>query len=94
MKKIIFYALFENFLLSPAYCLLFSAYPVMTLFANNLFQVDDWAFARPLLAFLGLAAVLALFFYFLVKSWQQAAILVTIFLVFFMAYGHIANLVL
>jgi hypothetical protein len=74
------------------YFLLFSAYPVITLFANNLFQVDNWVFVNPLITMILCASILALFFYFFVKTWQKSALLTTVFLVFFMSYGHITHL--
>jgi hypothetical protein len=90
--KLTAYTLFEKFLLSPAYFLLFSAYPVMTLFANNVFQVDDLVFVRPLIALIMLSALLALVFFIFLGSWQKSAIIVSVFLIFFTSYGHVENM--
>lgn len=91
MKKSPLYTGFENFLYSPAYFLLFSAYPVMALFAQNVFQVDDLAFLPSLTLMLALSAALYGLFWLVFRSAHKPAVLALVFVIFFSAYGHMVN---
>jgi len=82
----------ERFLLSPAYFILFSVYPVLWMYASNVYGVLLADLFRPLI----ISLFFALFFYWVLQlvirhSQTSALIVISIFFVFFY-YGHIRNL--
>jgi hypothetical protein len=82
----------ERFLLSPAYFILFSIYPVFWMYAHNVFSVLLAELFRPLL----ISLIIALLFFWLLQkvthhSHTSALIVFVVFMAFFY-YGHARNL--
>ncbi|MEW5829667.1 MAG: hypothetical protein AB1846_12310 [Chloroflexota bacterium] len=67
----------------------FAAYPVLSLLAVNIKEVEDVVALRPLLLALALAAVLFFVFRLAVKDGQKAALLTALVLMLFFSYGHV-----
>ena len=85
MKKI------ELFLYSPLYPLLFSIYPVLSMFSINYFQSYAYAIITPLIIsfLLGLMSLLIYKIWF--KEWHFSAFASSVTLLLFYSYGHILN---
>jgi hypothetical protein len=83
---------FERFLLSPAYPLFLSIYPILTLFTNNIYQLSFSFLLRPFLISVFVATLIfggaKLFF----RAWHKSAFFATLVVLFFGFYGHIKNL--
>ncbi len=73
----------------PWYPLTLSAYPVLALLAYNIGQVNIGSGWRPLLASVGFAGALLILLRFLLRSWNRAAFLTTLWAILFFSYGHI-----
>jgi hypothetical protein len=73
----------------PCYPLLFGAYPVLALLAFNAGQIKVEAGWRPLLVCVGMAAILFLLLKLILRDWQRAAFLSTLWMALFFSYGHI-----
>ena len=76
----------------PYHTLLLAAYPVLALFANNLGEVSTDVFLRSLAITLAAATALLLLARAVLKSWHRAALLVSLLLLAFFAYGHVYDL--
>ena len=81
----------ERFLLSPVYPLLWSIYPILTLFSNNIYQLNFSFLPRPFLfsVFIGIVIFggTKLFF----ATWHKSAFFAMLVILFFGFYGHIKN---
>ena len=81
----------ERFLLSPVYPLLWSIYPILTLFSNNIYQLNFSFLPRPFLfsVFIGIVIFggTKLFF----STWHKSAFFAMLVILFFGFYGHIKN---
>jgi hypothetical protein len=66
-----------------------SAYPVLALLAYNIGQVNLESGWRPLLASMGFAGILLVSLKLLLRSWNRAAFLTTLWAILFFSYGHI-----
>ena len=73
----------------PFYPFSFAVYPVLALLAFNISEVGFSSGFRPLLLSLVLAGLLFLAFYGVFRERQRAALLTTLILILFYAYGHI-----
>ena len=73
----------------PWYPILFGAYPVLALLAKNIGEVKLEASWRSLLVCMGFAVFLFGFLKLLLRNWQQAAFLATLWMILFFSYGHI-----
>ena len=82
---------FERFLLSPAYPVLLSIYPILTLFTANTYQTSYLVLLRPFLLSLliGLLLFGAMKFFF--REWHKSAFFTTFGISFLATYGHIEN---
>lgn len=76
----------------PYHTLLLAAYPVLALFANNLGEVSTDVFLRSLAISLGAAAALLLLARVVLKGWHRAALLASLLLLAFFAYGQVYDL--
>lgn len=76
----------------PYHSLLLAAYPVLALFANNLGEVSTDVFLRSLAISLAAAAVLLVMSRVVLKSWHRGALLVSLLLLAFFAYGQVYDL--
>jgi phosphoglycerol transferase MdoB-like AlkP superfamily enzyme len=74
---------------SPWYPLVFSAYPVLALLAENIGEVKLEAGWRPLGICIACAGVLFVLLRLLLRDWHRAAFLSTLWMVLFFSYGHI-----
>ncbi|MBT4312445.1 MAG: hypothetical protein HN736_11325 [Anaerolineae bacterium] len=81
----------EAFLLSPAYPLLLSVSPILTLYANNIYQVSFSVLLRPVLFSLLIGVLLFLAMQFFFQEWHKSAFFATIVIFFLGTYGHIKN---
>lgn len=71
------------------YPLLIGIYPVLTLFAHNIEEIQATAALRSLTLILLGTAILLLVLKLLLKNWQKAAFICTLALMLFFSYGHI-----
>src|SRR5690349_18135407 len=76
----------RRFLLHP---FLFAVYPILTLLAFNIAEVDLSSAWRPLLLSASIAGVLTLTFNALFRDWKRSALLATALLILFYSYGHV-----
>jgi hypothetical protein len=76
----------------PIHPILLAAYPVLALFANNLGEVSTGVFLRSLALSLGATLVLLLLARVGLRSWHRAAVLVSLLLLAFFAYGQVYDL--
>ena len=82
----------EKFLLSPAYFILFSIYPVLGIYANNVHGVLLIDLIRPLITSLFFALLLFRVLQLAIHHSQTSALIVlSIFFIFFY-YGHVRGL--
>jgi hypothetical protein len=77
----------------PYYPLLIVIFPVLSLTSHNILQIFVSAMFRPLIASLLLGVVVYGFAYLLTKNIHRAALISSIILLFFFAYGHIYDAV-
>ena len=73
----------------PLHPLFFAVYPILALLAVNISEVDPASGWRPLLLSAAAAGLLMLVSYVIFRDWRRAALLVTIILILFYAYGHV-----
>ncbi|MDQ3004224.1 MAG: LTA synthase family protein [Chloroflexota bacterium] len=71
------------------YPILFGAYPVLSLLAFNAGQVKVEAGWRPLVVCVVIAAFLFFLLKFILRDWQRAAFLSTLWMMLFFSYGHV-----
>jgi hypothetical protein len=76
----------QHFLLHP---FLFAVYPILALLAVNISEVDASSGWRPLLFSVLAAGLLTIIFYAIFRDWKRAALVSTILLILFYAYGHV-----
>jgi len=72
--------------------ILFAAYPVLALLANNLGESRIGVGLRALVVCIAVAIALWLLFFFFFKNWFKAGLLCTITLILLFSYGQIYNL--
>jgi hypothetical protein len=72
--------------------LLFAAYPILSLLAYNITEVQLKAGIRPLLASLAVAAIVMLLLALLFKDWHKAGLLTSLFTLWFFSYAHVYRL--
>ena len=77
----------------PIHPLLFAAYPVLSLLAYNLGQINPGDGLLPLLVAVAAAAVLLGLLRLVSRSWPVAGLLTTLLAVWFFVYGHLYNVV-
>lgn len=80
----------KTFIIHP---FLFAAFPVLALFTRNIEEVSFFKTLPPMAVVLGFTALLLLLFRLILKDTKKAAILVSIFLIFFFSYGHVFNII-
>ena len=73
----------------PWYPLVFAAYPILALLAENIGEVKLAAGWRPLVICVAFAGVLFVLLKLLLREWHRAAFLSTLWMVLFFSYGHI-----
>ena len=72
----------------PWHVFLISIYPVLTLYAQNVTEIQVSYIWRPLFASLGGALLILLVFMLFFKNWYLAAAITSILVIMFFAYGH------
>jgi hypothetical protein len=77
--------------LFPFYPFLFGIYPVLSLAAVNIAQIDLSLTYRLLVFSCILAAALFLILRLIIRDWKKAALLALFLLVLFFSYGHVYN---
>jgi len=78
----------------PWYPFLFSAYPVLALFGNNVDETRPEALVRSLVVFLAGALLLFLVFRVLLGDWHRAAFVTSMWVILFSTYGHLVSFLL
>ncbi|MGB8980829.1 MAG: hypothetical protein WCC12_03050 [Anaerolineales bacterium] len=73
----------------PLHPFLFAVYPILALLASNVTEVDVSSGLRPLALSLAAAGLLVLIPRGFRRDWRRAALIATIFLILFYAYGHV-----
>jgi hypothetical protein len=73
----------------PFFPFLFTLFPVISLFANNIREIPGSVLQRPIIVSLLFAVVLILITFTLVKNWRRAAITTAIVLILFFTFGHL-----
>ncbi|MBE2224528.1 MAG: hypothetical protein IAF02_23515, partial [Anaerolineae bacterium] len=68
---------------------IFAVYPVITLLAANLGKLAPERMVRSLIALLIFTLLILLAARIVSKGWHKAALLVSLFLIFFQSYGHV-----
>jgi hypothetical protein len=68
---------------------LFATYPVLALLAINISEVDFSSGVRPLLFSIFLAGLFISICYLIYRDWGRAALVSTILIILFFAYGHV-----
>lgn len=79
----------RRLLANYAHTLLAASYPVLSLYSQNLGQVEFTAVIRPWVASVVLAALLVGVFYLVLRDWRTSALTVTFFVLAFYSYGHV-----
>ena len=75
----------------PWYPFLFSTYPVLALFGNNVDETRPEALIRSLVVFLAGALLLFLVFRVLLRNWHRAAFVTSMWMILFSTYGHMIS---
>ena len=78
-----------NWLSIPWYPLVFGAYPVLALLAENIGEVKVEAGWRLLLICISFAGLLFILLRLLLLDWHRAAFLSTLLMILFFSYGHV-----
>ena len=73
----------------PLHPFLFAIYPILALLAFNSSEVDVASGWRPLVFSVVAAGLVTIAFYAIFRDWKRAALLSTIVLILFYAYGHV-----
>ena len=81
----------SKFIHLPWYPFLFSAYPVLALFGNNVGEARPEALIRSLFIFMAVALLFFFFFRVLLRNWHRAAFVTLIWMVLFSTYGHLIS---
>ena len=73
----------------PVHPFLFALYPVLALLAVNAQDVPPQAALRPIVLSLALAGFLLVLTRIVLRRWTEAAVLTTLAVLLFFAYGHV-----
>lgn len=73
----------------PLYPFLLAAYSILALLATNISEVSVSVVVRPLLILLACCAILLPLLRFLMRDWKKAGLLTGIWVLLFVAYGHL-----
>ena len=73
----------------PWYPIAFGMYPVLALLAQNIGQVKVEVIWRPLMVCVGFTVVLFVVLRSLLREWNRAAFLCSLWIVLFFSYGHV-----
>jgi len=73
----------------PWYAILFAMYPVLTLLAHNMGQVEYGVAYRALFMSVFAAVFSVFILYFILHDWKKAGILTVVWLLAFFFYGHV-----
>ena len=84
-----FIAILSKWFSIPWYFIVFSAYPVLSLLASNIGQVNIESAWRPLLISILLGGLLFLVVWLILRNVYRAAFLTTLWLALFFSYGHV-----
>ena len=74
------------------YPFIFAVYPLITLLAFNVDQVEASAVIRPLIVVLFFTLLMYLLFLGIFKNWHKAGLGTSLILILFFSYGHVDNL--
>jgi hypothetical protein len=72
---------------------LIGSYAILSLLAHNMGETDPVYAVRPLLLSITLAGTLLLFLQLFLRDWRKAALAASIWVLLFVSYGHIHNIV-
>ena len=75
----------------PWHPLIFSIYPILILYANNIKQAEQFVMFRPLAISVALACALLILLRVLFSDWRRVAFFATILILLFFSYGHVYN---
>jgi hypothetical protein len=81
----------EQILYSPLYPLLYSIFPVLSMFSNNLFHTYAYTIITPLIFSFLLGLISLLVFKRWFNDWHSAALTSSVTLLLFFSYGHILD---
>ncbi|RIK32593.1 MAG: hypothetical protein DCC56_01925 [Anaerolineae bacterium] len=87
MKK--FKTILGRWFAIPWYPILFGAYPVLALLAVNVGQIKVEAGWRALIICIAFAGILSLLLRLVLRDWNRAAFLSTLWMALFFSYGHV-----
>jgi len=73
----------------PWYAILFAIYPVLTLLAHNIGEVEYSVAYRALIASALISVFSLLILYLVLRDWKKAGILTVLWLIAFFFYGHV-----
>ncbi len=73
--------------------LLFAAFPVLTLLAHNISEVEIQVAVRPLIISLLSTIIMITLFRLIAKDWHKAALISTFILILLFSYGHLYHLI-
>jgi hypothetical protein len=73
---------------------LFAIYPILALYSHNIDQVFPWEIWRSLFSTLFLTVALFLLMGILIKDWERAGLLCSLFVGLFFSYGHVYSLMI
>ncbi|MFC1669671.1 sulfatase-like hydrolase/transferase [Spirochaetota bacterium] len=80
----------KNFII---HTVLFSIFPILSMYSNNISEMLFTQTLYPLAAVLGVTVILLIVFRFVYGDFQKAGIAVSGFLIFFFSYGHVFSLI-
>lgn len=83
----------KSFSQLPVYLLLFSIYPPLALFAENIKEVEFSVVLRPIVFSILVACFLFLILWLALKDWQKAAVASLFMQLLFFSYGHVYNFI-
>src|SRR5689334_16993902 len=72
----------------PLHPFLFAIYPILTLLAFNISEVDFASGLRPMVLSILVAGLLLLILYLIYRDWRRTGLVSTIILILFFSYGH------
>lgn len=72
---------------------MFAIFPILALYSHNMAELSTSQIWMPLAAAFGLALVLLLLLWLLLRNINKAGIIVSIFLILFLSYGHALDVV-
>jgi hypothetical protein len=77
----------------PLHPFLFGVFPILSLLGLNILEIAPRDSLRPVFFSVALITILLVLFWLVHRDWHRAAIVATIFIIFFFSYGHVYNLV-